>query len=188
MLQEHESRREVPDPCLERYREYLHLLARIQFEPRLRSKLDPSDVVQQTLLKAHAKWDQFRGRTEAEVLAWLRTILTRQMMDIVRHLSPRQGGREQSLQAALEESSARLESWLAASDLSPSQKAVRQEQLIHLAAALSALPEDQRTALELKHLRDLPVSQIGAIMGKSPSAVASLLYRGLKALREQLTE
>jgi RNA polymerase sigma-70 factor (ECF subfamily) len=188
MLGEHESGREVPDPCLERYREYLHLLARIHFEPRLRAKLDPSDVVQQTLLKAHAKWDQFRGRTEAEVLAWLRTILTRQMMDIVRHFSPRQGGRERSLEVAIEDSSARLESWLAASDLSPGQRAVRQEQLIYLAAALSALPEDQRTALELKHLRDLPVSQIGAIMGKSPSAVASLLYRGLKALREQLTE
>jgi RNA polymerase sigma-70 factor (ECF subfamily) len=110
------------------------------------------------------------------------------MMDIVRHFSPRQGGRERSIEAAIEDSSARLESWLAASDLSPGQRAVRQEQLLHVAAALSALPEDQRTALELKHLRELPVSQIGAIMGKSPSAVASLLYRGLKALREQLTE
>jgi RNA polymerase sigma-70 factor (ECF subfamily) len=188
MLQERESGKEGPEPCLERYRDYLHLLARIHFDPRLRSKLDPSDVVQQTLLKAHAKWDQFRGRTEAEILAWLRTILTRQMLDIVRHFSPRQGGREQSLHRALEDSSARLESWLAARDLSPGQKVMRQEQLIHLAAALSALPEDQRTALELKHLRDMPVSRIGAIMGKSPSAVASLLYRGLKGLRERLEE
>jgi RNA polymerase sigma-70 factor (ECF subfamily) len=89
---------------------------------------------------------------------------------------------------ALDQSSARLESWLAAQDVSPSGKAIRQEQPVRLAEALAALPEEQRTALELKHFRDLPVSEIGRMMGKSPSAVTSLLYRGLKRLREQLIE
>ncbi|HEV2947102.1 MAG TPA: hypothetical protein VGX70_06985, partial [Gemmataceae bacterium] len=60
---------------LERCREYLHLLARLHLDHRLQGKLDPADVVQQTLMRAHEKRDQFRGRTYAELTAWLRQIL-----------------------------------------------------------------------------------------------------------------
>jgi RNA polymerase sigma-70 factor (ECF subfamily) len=171
---------------LERYRDYLLLLARVQLDRGLQAKLDPSDVVQQTLLKAHQHWDQFRGTTEAELAAWLRAILARHLADVVRKFDPWLGGKERSLEAALEQSSARLESWLAAEETSASQKCERQEQLLRMAEGLAGLPDDQRIALELRHLRGLAVAEVAREMGRSPAAVGSLLYRGLKSLRGSL--
>jgi RNA polymerase sigma-70 factor (ECF subfamily) len=176
---------------LEGYRNYLRLLAGAQLDPRLRGKLDPSDVVQQTLARAHEKAGQFRGTTEAERAAWLRQILANQLAAAVRrHLAAgkRDAGRERSLHAALEDSSARLEALLAAEQTSPSDRAVRHEELRRLAEALAALPEDQRQAVELHHLRGLPVEEAARELGRSESAVGGLLRRGLKRLRELMRE
>jgi len=112
---------------LERFRAYLHLLARLHLDPRLRAKLAPSDVVQQTLLQAFQGLGGFRGGTDAEVAAWLRRILARNLAHAVRDLgrSKRDVARERSLEAAVDASSARLEAWLAAEQSSPSQQAAR---------------------------------------------------------------
>jgi RNA polymerase sigma-70 factor (ECF subfamily) len=173
---------------LERYRDYLHLLARLQLDPRLRRNLDSSDLVQQTLLKAHANIAQFRGQTETELAAWLRRILANNLTDAVRQLGRQPGAQPPTVELALEESSARLEAWLADEHSSPSQRAIRHEQLARLAAALAQLPEDQRRALELRHLQGCAVPDIGQQMGRSTAAVAGLLRRGLKKLRELLAE
>ena len=69
----------------------------------------PSDIVQQTLLKAHEKHDQFRGSTDHELRGWLRAILARNLVDAARLHRRRQGDAIRSLEAALDESSARLE-------------------------------------------------------------------------------
>ena len=178
------------DSCarpVEDYRDYLHLLARLHLDPRLRGKVDPSDVVQQTLVKAHQNREQFRGRTAAEQAGWLRRILANTLIDAARKFQ-RELAAGHSLEQAFQESSARLEAWLAAEQSSPSEILARQEQLLRLAAALAQLPEDQRTAVELHHLRDGSVAEIAGVMGRTEAAVAGLLRRGLKRLRELLQE
>src|SRR5579883_2241680 len=118
---------EASGRSLEQYREYLRLLARLHLAPELRSKVDPSDIVQQVLVKAHQHSGQFRGRSEGEWAAWLRRILANTLHDAVRKYR-----REVSLECAapdgVDESSARLEAWLEAGQSSPSQRAMRQEQ------------------------------------------------------------
>jgi RNA polymerase sigma-70 factor (ECF subfamily) len=175
---------------IDRFRRYLRLLAQLQMDPLLRAKLDPSDVVQQTLLQAHQAADQFRGTTDRERAAWLRQILARVLANAARDLGrdKRDIGRERSLEQAVEESSARLESWLASGRATPTEHAERNEQLLRLAEALERLPEAQREAVMLHHLRGVSLAELARHLGKSESAAAGLLHRGVKKLRELLHE
>lgn len=186
MSQEAKSR----DRALDEYRQYLVMLARVHLDPRLREKLDPSDVVQQTLLDAHQKRDHFGGRTEAEKAAWLRQILARNLVDALRAFgrAKRDVAREHSLEVALDQSSQRLEAWLAAEQSSPSQQAQRHERAVQLADALAKLPEAQREALVLQNWHGWSLAEIGRHMDRSPAAVAGLIKRGLKQLRGLLQE
>jgi RNA polymerase sigma-70 factor (ECF subfamily) len=175
---------------LEEYRGYLRMLAQMHLDSQLQGKLDPSDLVQQTLLKAHEKGDQFRGRSDAERKAWLRRILANTLADAARRFGrgKREVDLERSLEAALDESSARLEAWLADEQSSPSRLAQRGEEMLRLAEALGRLPSDQRTAVELHHLQGHPLAEVARMMGRGKRAVAGLLFRGLKKLRESLQD
>jgi RNA polymerase sigma-70 factor (ECF subfamily) len=181
---------EGPACSPEQFREYLGLLARLQIDPRLRSKLDPSDVVQETLLRAHEKRDQFRGQTAGEMAAWLRQILANNLALALRRYSrqSRDAALERSLEQAVNASSARLEAWLATDHPGPSQQAERNEELLRLAAGLAQLPDDQRTALELRHLQGLSMAEISQRLGRTEPAVIGLIRRGLKRLREVLAD
>lgn len=184
MAHDAEDRRWSP----ERYRAYLHLLARQHIAASLRGKFDTSDLVQQTLLQAHQRQGQFRGQSEGEWKAWLREMLANILKNKLAEFGSqkRDLGREQSLAAALADTSARLENWAVANGPSPSDEAQRHERLQQLAEALSQLPQDQRQALELRHLHDCSVAQISQQMGRTEAAVAGLIRRGMKKLRELL--
>jgi RNA polymerase sigma-70 factor (ECF subfamily) len=175
------------DPCSpQRYRQYLLMLARVQVDADLHGKLDPSDLVQQTLLEAFEKRDQFRGETSGEMAAWLRQILAHNLADALRSLrrGKRDVAREQQLGQALDASSMRLEALLAAEQTSPSMHVARDEQAVELANALAQLPDAQREALVLQHWHGWPLKQIAEHLDRTPTAVAGLLKRGLKQLRE----
>jgi RNA polymerase sigma-70 factor (ECF subfamily) len=175
---------------LERFRHYLLLMARLQLDPRLQSKLDPADAVQQALLQAHQNIGQFRGQSEQEMMAWLRRILANELAGAARRYlkaEKQNVALERSMEAAMTQSSSRLEDWLVAEQTSPSQRAVRHEELLQLTEALTKLPADQRQALELQHFEGCSVDEIGRRMGRSKPAVAGLLRRGLAKLRELMS-
>ena len=135
---------------LEAYRDYLRLLARIELDPRLRARVDPSDIVQQTMLQAYQAREQFRGVVQEQRAAWLRQILARNlaMAGSGSHgrKDKRDVARERSIQQALDHSSARIDAWLAADQSSPSVRAERNEQTLRLARALATLPEARNAA------------------------------------------
>jgi RNA polymerase sigma-70 factor (ECF subfamily) len=169
-----------------RYRPLLRLLARCQVPRHLRRKLDDSDLVQQTLFIAHRKADQFRGRTSAEYRAWLLRILASRMPQELRkyHSKKRNVAQECSLEEALEESVVCLGGLLGGRQPTPEERERHEEELLRLSEGLEELPDDQRTAVEMKHLRGFRVKKIAEDMGKTEAAVASLLQRGVARLRE----
>jgi len=178
------------DNALERFRPYLRVLARMQLDRQLQAKFDSSDIIQQTMLQAHRALPDHRGENSAQMAAWLRQILARNISHALRdlHRDKRDVRRERSLQNRIDASSARLEAWLAADASSPSQAAQFNEQVLQLAAALDVLPSDQREAIELHYWQGWKLAEIAEHLERSVSAVGGLLHRGLKALREQLND
>ena len=174
----------------EHYRNYLIVLARtlVRAGGRVHHKIDPSDLVQEVLLRAHLARSQFQGETEAELLAWLRTILANKFADATRHFArkKRDAALEQSYRETLDESVSRLRRLVPVQQTSPSQKVLRRERELQLAEALANLPDDQRTAIELHHLSGDTVAEIAEQMSCTKASVAGLLRRGLKNLREHL--
>jgi RNA polymerase sigma-70 factor (ECF subfamily) len=177
-------------PKPEAFRHYLMLLARARLGPNQRAKIDPSDIVQQTLLDAHRKLDQFRGSSDAEMAGWLRKMLSCRVTDAFRALGrqKRDAALERTLDPQMDETCSRLEVWLEAVQTSPSGKACRNEQLIQLAAAMAGLPESQRGAIELHHLHGLSLKETAKQLECTSGAVVGLLRRGLVKLRESLSE
>ena len=173
---------------LERFREYLRVLARLHLDRRIQQKVDPSDVVQETLIKAHQAIGDFRGTGEAQLAAWLRTILAHHMADVVCQFGrgKRDMALELSLQTAVEESSARIDAWLAAEESSPSERVIHEERLVRLAEAIALLPEEQQMAIELHHLKGASLAEVARQMDRSIASVAGLIRRGVVNLREQL--
>ncbi len=142
------------------------------------------------MLEAHLAIKQFRGENLHELAGWLRRIMARNLADEVRKFrrEKRDASLEQSLQAAFDDSSICMERFLAGQTTSPENRAIRNEQLIRLAAAVESLPDDQRAAVSLHHLQGKSAAEIATQMNKTDVAVAGLLRRGLKRLRELMKD
>jgi RNA polymerase sigma-70 factor (ECF subfamily) len=176
----------APRSRLEQYCGYVNFLARQNFPSHLASKIGLDDIVQDILLKVWVSDPNFTERSEGERLSFIRKACASVLMDTIRRFD--RGKRQVALDQSFDDSSLRLEEWLAAVQSSPSQRASKHEQLLRLANALAVLPENQRKAVELRHLKRQSLAETAATMGVSVQAAAGLLRRGQGTLRECLRE
>ncbi len=174
---------------LEHYRGYLRILAQRQFDRRLQSRVDPSDVVQQTLLEAVRDLSAFRGACDGEFAAWLRRILEHNVAQTVQtHLvaQKRSCRRESSLDETLD--GVALCDRIPLPQSSPSRRAMRGEDAVRLAKAIDSMLADQAEAIRLRYLEGYSLAELAQHFQRSEVAVAGLLKRGLRRLRELLAE
>jgi RNA polymerase sigma-70 factor, ECF subfamily len=164
------------------FRDWLMALARAQVPVDLRGRIDPSDIVQETLFHALRDDKRTHERSAAHTMAWLRTILRCRLID--RLPGRDHENRNVSLNALLDQTSAGMSRLLVASQSSPGSRIIREENAVIIAKLLNHLSEAQAEAIVLKHCQGWSVEQISRHLHKTPDAVGGLLRHGLKKLRE----
>ena len=176
---------------LNRFRPYLSVIARRHLDERLQSRLDSADVVQITFLEATRDFESFRGDTIESLLAWLRNILRNNVATAhQQHLAAqkRSARKEVKLRVSSESggSSLGMQDIIPSEASSPSQRMMRDEASVVLATCLEQIPESQREAIRMRYLEGMSLKEIAERIEKSEMAVAGLLKRGLRALREEI--
>jgi RNA polymerase sigma-70 factor, ECF subfamily len=168
-------------------RNYVAVAARAEVASWLKAKVDPSDLVQQTLLEAHRGMANFRGETEAEWLGWLRRILEHNAADYVRQyhgVEKRRVGREVSL--ARDDDSERGDFGLPDGAETPSRIVMQKELELQVADALCTLAEDYQEVIILRSMQQLPFDEVAERMGRSRPATQMLWLRGIRKLQEAM--
>jgi RNA polymerase sigma-70 factor (ECF subfamily) len=188
LKQARQGDREALGRLLEAQRAALYRLAQRQLEGRIAVRVDASDIIQQTFLEAHRGFEQFAAQDAQDLAGWLKSILDHKVASAIRDhtiLQKRNLRREQSMDDS-QGREAPLKQELDAGITSPSQKAIRGEEEQRLNQALAALPDDQRESVRLRHLEGWALADIARHLGRSQTATAGLIKRGMKVLRRQL--
>jgi RNA polymerase sigma-70 factor (ECF subfamily) len=179
---------------LETYQNYLKLLACTQLDAKVRGRVSPSDVVQETMLEAHCDFAKFRGNSDGEFFAWLRKILVHNLARAVEQhvLAAKRDVRREASQirinASLDRSTTRLEAMLADHQRSAESSVSLQEQMIQLANALAQLSADHRDVVVMRHLEGVSFATIADQMGRSSGATRMLWLRAIEQLRQLMNE
>lgn len=172
---------------LETCRRYLLLTANRGLTPELRAKVGGSDLVQETIVQAQQKFDEFRGETPLELLAWTGGILQNKIHNAYRHYVKTQkrcAGREVPLAGG---DLAHADILPIAGDVpTPSTIAIASEEAQLIRAAMERLTADHRQVLLLRHWERLPFAEIADAMGRTPKATQKLWSRAVLALRKEL--
>ena len=175
---------------LQRVEDELMAMVSLAIPAYLRAKVDIDDVRQGARLKLHQNQKALEGRSAGEQRAYLKEVLASELTDVIRRYQTkgRHTTRERSLEAALDDFSGRFGQSLAADQTSPSGRASRAEQAIRLETALCSLQERQREAVRRHHLQAMTIEETAKAMGLTKGAVAGLIARGVKHLRDLLQD
>jgi len=173
------------DELLAHCRAYLTLLGSMHFQRRLQSRVSPSDIVQEAMLRAHCHFSQFRGQTERELMAWLREILVNCLARFVeQHL--RAAKRDIRREVSLDRFNEVVGEAVPADAEPRSAHGTRispEEQPARLARLLTQLPEHYREVLVLRNLEGLSFEEVAARLHRAPGATRMLWLRAIEKLR-----
>lgn len=175
---------------LEWYCHYLTILASTQLDQRLRRRVSPSDLVQETMLAAHRDFAQFRGNSQGELVGWLRQILIHRLHHLVdEHVKAgkRDIRRETSLddiRAAVDRSAANYANFLQGRTNSPSSPVHAEERALALSHELAKLPEHYRDVIVYRNLQGMSFEEIAGRMERSVGATRMLWLRALEKFKE----
>src|SRR5262245_12563382 len=172
---------------LDRHRQRLRRMVAVRLDRRLNARLDPSDLVQDTLAEANRRLDDYLRHRPLPFYPWLRQIAWNRMIDARRyHLRPgRTVGREEPAGLPAE-SALKLAERLIAGE-PPSAGLRRKEQQAQVRAALERLPARDREVLALRCLEQLSTDEAAALLDVSEGAVRVRVLRSLRRLRDILT-
>jgi RNA polymerase sigma-70 factor (ECF subfamily) len=171
------------------HRDRLRRMIGVRLDRRLLARLDPSDVVQEVLVEAHDKLDDYLRDRPLPFYPWLRQIAWQRLLKIHQHHHARKRRVTDEGPAVPElsdESVGDLAERLAASGTSPSRHAVREELRLRVRRALEQLGERDREVLVLRYLEQMALAEIAAVLGISEGAVKSRHARALLRLQALL--
>jgi len=174
---------------LELYRPYLLAIANVEFDPALRGKAGPSDLVQESLIAATTLLPDKVHQTEAEFRGWLREILVRRL-DALRQRYRRTAKRQIRRERSIEDLDVRefVKHLVSGADATPGSQAATNERRERVQQALARLPAGYRQVI-VWHDRDgLAWTQIALKLGRSPDAVRMLWKRAMGKLSEILND
>lgn len=170
------------------HRPYLRTVVELRMDRRLRSRVDPSDVVQEAQMEAYRRLPDYFERRPMAFRLWLRKTAHERLLMLRRfHLGSarRDAGREVPLP---EESSALLAGKLLAPGPSPSQHLLDGERARRVREAVARLPEMDQEILVLRNLEALSNREAAEVLRIDPAAASRRYGRALLRLREILAE
>jgi RNA polymerase sigma-70 factor (ECF subfamily) len=178
----HEGSRSALGRLLEACRPYLLLVANEELAPELITKAGASDLVQESFLEAQRDFEGFRGKSEAELRAWLRRILLNNIASfsrLFRDTDKRQLDREVARDdTAIEE--------LRDQGESPSSEVAARERDAALARSMAKLPELYRQVIRWRNYERCTFEEIGGRLGRSAEAARKLWARAVEQLQQLL--
>jgi RNA polymerase sigma-70 factor (ECF subfamily) len=180
------------DQLLIRHRPRLKQMVSYRMDRRLAARIDPSDVVQEVLTEAARRLPDYLRERPLPFYPWLRQLACEQLIVLYRrHVRAQRRSvirEEVGFLALPEESAARLAERLADSASSPSKRLARKEARLRVQAALRRLAPADREVLELRHLEQLSVAEVAAVLGINAAAARTRHLRALQRLRALLGE
>jgi RNA polymerase sigma-70 factor (ECF subfamily) len=174
---------------LERHRPRLRHMIALRLDRRLQGRLDPSDVLQETLAEAARRLAEYARLPPLPFYPWLRQLAWQRLVQLQRRhvrAGKRSVRREQAGLPLSEESALALADRLVSRGSSPSARLRRGEQSRRVQAILGQLAEDDREILVLRYLEHLSTQELAAILGLTPAGVKTRQLRALRRLRDLL--